>query len=379
MADFVISAGIVPSAQKIVIYGPEGIGKSTFLSCFPDVVFIDTEGSTKRLNVRRLPAPSSWQMLLEEVAFVRDGRAGRIGTLAIDTADWAERACAEHICAKAKKSGIEDFGYGNGYTYLTEEFGRLLDMLEDVVKRGINVAVAAHAQLVKFEQPDEAGAYDRWELKLGVKKTEKRTAQLLKEWADTVLFANYETFAVKSESGKYKAQGGRRVVYTTHTPVWDAKNRYGLADKLPFDYKEIAEFIPRSGDEEDITETHEAKLANEHYQAVPPPSDKDRPLEEIGNEVALAEVPEEFLEKHEAQSLDFAQADAVPAGVPPKLYDLMKSAGVSVEEVQNAVAYRGFYPKGTKIADYDSAFVEGVLIGAWSQVRMIIYKLRGDK
>ena len=57
----------------------------------------------------------------------------------------------------------------------------------------------------------------------------------------------------------------------------------------------------------------------------------------------------------------------------------MKSAGVSVEEVQNAVAYRGFYPKGTKIADYDPAFVEGVLIGAWSQVRMIIYKLRGDK
>ena len=58
MADFVISAGIVPSAQKIVIYGPEGIGKSTFLSCFPDVVFIDTEGSTKRLNVRRLPTPN---------------------------------------------------------------------------------------------------------------------------------------------------------------------------------------------------------------------------------------------------------------------------------------------------------------------------------
>lgn len=43
----------------------------------------------------------------------------------------------------------------------------------------------------KFEQPDEIGSYDRWEMKLT-----KNVAPLVKEWADMVLFANYKTFVV---------------------------------------------------------------------------------------------------------------------------------------------------------------------------------------
>ncbi|MEE1299148.1 MAG: AAA family ATPase, partial [Acutalibacteraceae bacterium] len=46
---FNITRGVIPTAKKVVIYGPEGIGKSTFASRFPDPVFIDTEGSTKAL------------------------------------------------------------------------------------------------------------------------------------------------------------------------------------------------------------------------------------------------------------------------------------------------------------------------------------------
>ena len=55
---------------KVVIYGQEGVGKSTLASCFPGAVFIDCEGSTTRMNVRRLPKPTSWQMLCDEVEFV---------------------------------------------------------------------------------------------------------------------------------------------------------------------------------------------------------------------------------------------------------------------------------------------------------------------
>ena len=54
-----ITKGKVETAKKVVIYGPEGIGKSTLASMFPDAVFIDTEGSTKELDVARYPTPAS--------------------------------------------------------------------------------------------------------------------------------------------------------------------------------------------------------------------------------------------------------------------------------------------------------------------------------
>ena len=52
-----ITRGKIQTAQKIVLYGPEGIGKTTFASRFPEPLFIDTEGSTRQLDVARLPKP----------------------------------------------------------------------------------------------------------------------------------------------------------------------------------------------------------------------------------------------------------------------------------------------------------------------------------
>ena len=239
-----IIKGKIKKAKKVVIYGPEGIGKSTFASRFPDPVFIDTEGSTNDMDVARLPRPTSWIMLLEELQYV-EKNPGVCKTLVIDTIDWAEQLCVEHICEKHNKSGIEDFGYGNGYVYTKEEFGRFLNKLTDVIEAGVNVVLTAHAQLRKFEQPDEMGAYDRWELKLG-KKTQSQTSPLVKEWADMLLFCNYKTYsiAVDDKGKKHKAQGGKRVMYTCHHPCWDAKNRYNLPEECELDYGVIAESLP---------------------------------------------------------------------------------------------------------------------------------------
>lgn len=105
MSKYAITSGTIAAPVKTVLYGPEGIGKSTFAAQFPAPVFIDTEGGTKRLNVARLPAPTSWGMLLDEVAEVSRGNVP-CGTLVIDTADWAERLCIDAVCARAKVKGI---------------------------------------------------------------------------------------------------------------------------------------------------------------------------------------------------------------------------------------------------------------------------------
>ena len=373
-----IIKGKIKKAKKVVIYGPEGIGKSTFASKFPDPVFIDTEGSTNDMDVARLPRPTSWIMLLEELQYV-EKNPGVCKTLVIDTIDWAEQLCVEHICAKHNKSGIEDFGYGNGYIYTKEEFGRFLNKLTDVIETGVNVVLTAHAQLRKFEQPDEMGAYDRWELKLG-KKTQSQTSPLVKEWADMLLFCNYKTYsiAVDDKGKKHKAQGGKRVMYTCHHPCWDAKNRYNLPDECELDYGVIAGIIEQttqmlpSGTEQKST-----------VRETPPAPTPDPVLTGTeGNQMDLNDrkaknVPQKTEPPH-GQPVPKNSVFHVDERIPKALRDLMEDKLVSEEEIQTVVAGKGYYPQTTPILNYDPDFISGVLVGAWPQVYEMIRKLRED-
>jgi len=346
-----ISRGVIVGAQKIVIYGPEGIGKSSFAAKFPNAVFIDTEGSTKHMDVARLPKPTSWTMLVEQVKYFKANPTA-CDTLIIDTVDWAEQLCMADICAKAQKKGIEDFGYGKGYVYLAEEFGRLLNLLEDLIELGINIVLVAHAQMRKFEQPDELGAYDRWELKL-----QKKTAPMVKEWADMVLFANYKTYVVNVDGqgvdkGTNKARGGKRVIYTTHHPCWDAKNRHDLLSEIPLDYDEIGPLIITRG------------------------TTKPQPAQQQTEPAPVQEI--QFIDSTEDPApWDVPVVDEM-ANVPKNLADLMKANNVTVAEIQQAVASRGYYPADTPIQNYDPRFIDGVLVGAWEQVFKIIKGFRYD-
>lgn len=207
-----ITRGKRARAQRVIIYGPEGIGKSSFAANFPEPLFIDTEGSTDNMDVARMDKPTSYTMLKNQIAWIK-ANPTCCKTLVIDTIDWAESLIVDDVCAQHGKKGIEDFGWGNGYTYTKEEVGRFLNMLQELIELGINIVLTAHAQMRKFEQPDEMGAYDRWELKLG-KKTSSQTAPLVKEWADMVLFANYKTVVMTSESKKKKRQLVVNVCYT---------------------------------------------------------------------------------------------------------------------------------------------------------------------
>ena len=349
-----ITRGKIVKPKKVVIYGPEGIGKSTFASCFPNPVFIDTEGSTTAMDVARLPKPTSWAFLMEEVRYIiRNPNECR--TLVIDTADWAEQLCVADICGKYQKSGIEDFGYGKGYIFLQEEFGRLLNLLEDVISQGVHVVVTAHAKMRKFEQPDEMGAYDRWEMKLS-----KNVAPLVKEWADMILFANYETRVVKVD-GKNKAQGGRRVVYTTHHSCWDAKNRFGLSDKLPFEYASIADVIKEAAPTPPVSIQSEPQMKPDEL----PDQSIDTAETPSGEQM---EIP---LETPEVLNLD--------PRIPKKLRDLMEQYKVGEWDLQNVVEAKGYVPMDTPIWDYDTVnpgIVDGLLVASWDQVYSAIKEMR---
>ena len=367
---FPINRGTLPTAKKVVVYGPEGIGKTTFAAQFPDAVFIDTEGSTNDYDVARFPAPSSWQMLMDEVREVKSN-PGMCRTLIIDTADWAEHLCEKHVCQHGQVQSIEGFGYGKGYTYLREEFGRLLNELTDVVGAGINVVLTAHAQMRKFEQPDEMGAYDRWEMKLS-----KQVAPIVKEWANMILFCNYKTFVVKENksAAKGKAQGGQRVMYTTHHPCWDAKNRYGLPEILPLDYEGIRGVIesgPADQQEKDIQVISQGSIFD-HHEDVPAKS----PAPEAPKSGKSTKKPEAKKEEP-AAPVGF---DIDPA-IPKNLRDLMIADGVTEWDIQNLMSVWGYVDSQmpvreyTKIVNDGVSIIDGFLVPQWADIRKEIQKM----
>ena len=392
-----IIRGKIPGAKKIVVYGPEGIGKSTFAAQFPDTLFIDTEGSTKDLDVARTETPTSWMMLMDQVRYVKE-HPELCRTLVIDTADWAEMLCITQICDKNHKASIEEFGYGKGYVYVQEEFGRLLNALEEVVKVGIHVVLTAHAKMRKFEQPDELGAYDRWEMKLT-----KQTAPMVKEWADMVLFANYKTLVVNvdgqgAQKGKNKAQGGKRVMYTSHHSCWDAKNRYGLPDEVAFSYDSIRHILenqglPVSRERRDtaaafespkefpktaVTGAHSGAGRTDGAGQVRTETKSSAQPEKKAESKASMDAKQDPIKDAHQMEMDLQpdQSASLDPRIPKKLRDLMAANQVCEWDIQNVVEARGYFPGDMPIWDYPPDFVDGCLVGAWDKVYSMIREMK---
>jgi len=304
-----ITTGVEKTPIKTVIYGAEGVGKSSLAAKFPNALFLDTEGGTSRLDVRRIKI-TGWEELLATVKEII-ANPEVCKSLVIDTADWAESFCIDYICTKYRQVSIESFGYGKGYTYLQEEFGEFLKFLNKLTEVGINPVIIAHGKPRKFELPDEQGAFDRYETKLT-----RQVAPLIKEWCDMLLFCNYKTFVVTTENNAKKAQGGKRVMYTTHNPCWDAKNRFNLPDELDLDFAAIAHLFS------DV------------------PTKKNTPKKEEPKAENLVE----------------------------KVKKLVADNGITEGQLESLVIAKGHYPEGTILEEYSLEFINRWVIPNFKKI-----------
>lgn len=339
-----ITRGAANKPIRCCVYGPEGVGKTTFAAQWPDAVFIDVEDGSGHYDVARLPRPESWVRLLDEINYC--SMSPDVGTVVIDTADAAEELCIRKVLADKNLGGIEDAGYGKGYTYLAEEFGKLFVALDACIAEGKNVVVLAHSQIRKFEQPDEMGAYDRWELKLS-----KKCAPQLKEWCDLLLFANFQTEVTVSKDGKKaKAEGGKkRVMHASHAATWDAKNRLGLPDKMPFEFSAIAEKVNRS------------------QNPIEQNPIEQNPIEQSGKPSSL-----------DAMNVIVFHEDIEPE--LKKLHELMAKDNVSEPQLREAVGSRerNPYTAATPIADYSKKFISDTLIAHWDAIVETVRELNHE-
>lgn len=310
-----IITGKIIEPQKIALYGESGVGKTTLGSQFPKPLIIDAERSSTHIDTPRVFV-DNWQQLLSAMA---ECAACEFETVVLDTVDWAELKCSEYVCALYKKGGIEEFGYGKGYRYLSEEFFKLLKAADALVGAGKNVVFLAHSQLKKIEPPDEGAAFDRYEPKLS-----KNVTPLVVEWCDALLFMYRKTYVEQNDNGKGKAKGGkRRVICANSATFCLAKSRWtNVPDEFDADVKAILPYLP--------TATPTPKTAETPKSSEPQtkePETPRTPQQKLADLLALGSFTEEemlaYLYGKNKKAKAFVAAGTEFGAIPAELIERM--------------------------------------------------------
>ena len=150
-------------------------------------------------------------------------------------------------------------------------------------------------------------------------------------------FANYKTVVVNID-GKNKAQGGKRIMYTSHHPCWDAKNRFGLPEELPFEFNSISHLFGQN----------KPNNVQKHLN------------EESTVQVENVEIPQE---NH---------------GISPQLKQLMDASHISEQDLVDEVVRMGYFPSDMTIKDYPEDFI-GFIISNWQRVIESIQSYKGGQ
>lgn len=245
MLDTIIQ-GITNEPPRVVLYGTEGIGKSTFAANAPKPIFLQTENGLGRIDCHKLPLINEWSVMQNQLHAIYS-QEHDYQTLVVDSLDWLEKLIWNDVASTNMVDSIEKIGYGKGYKFALKHWAEFLNMLDAIRnERGMAIVLIAHAKVERFEDPEVQG-YDRYTLRL-----HKEADATLREWADAVLFATVKMRIEKEDLGFNKTRtiakgigsgGGERILRTVGSPACVAKNRYGIPGDIPLAWDEFAKHL----------------------------------------------------------------------------------------------------------------------------------------
>lgn len=237
-----VTTGDAIKPPRIVVYGGDGVGKTTFAAGAPSPIFIRAEDGLGLLKVAAFPPATLFSDVLDAMRALAS-EEHQYKTLVVDSLDWLEQLIWAQVAREKNLHHIEELGYGKGYLLADDQWARFFlgcDVLRE--RKGMQIILICHAEIKRFDAPDTA-PYDRYQLKL-----HKRASARAAEWADIVAFAQHETVVRESDVGfnKKVTRGvgtGERLLQVTETPAFDAKNRYALSSPLPLNYPALRDAL----------------------------------------------------------------------------------------------------------------------------------------
>ncbi len=236
-----VKTGKARQPPRVVVYGQEGIGKSSLAASAAKPIFLPTEDGLGEIDCHQFPLSTSYDDFIERLGSLC-AEQHEYETVSVDSLDWLEKLIWGKVCKDASKTNIEDIGYAKGYQFALRYWREVLDGLDHCRSKGMAVILIAHAKVEKFNDPESA-AYDRYTLRL-----HKDADALVREWSDAVLFATRKMRVQTEDLGFNKTRttakaigndGGERILRCTGSPACIAKNRYGIQGEIPLSWDEF--------------------------------------------------------------------------------------------------------------------------------------------
>lgn len=231
-AQFAIIRGRERRAQRVMLYGPGGVGKSTLASLAPRPLVLDIEGSTSELEVARIKTINSFPALRANLQAY--DRLAEFDTIVLDTVTKAEEFAVAHTFDTVPNENgqrvdrLEGYGWGKGPRHVYDTFMLMLQDLDQLVERGKHVIVIAHSQVTTTVNPSGTDWWRHEPRLLSSKNADIR--ERIYNWADHVLFVGFDVVVNKEGLG---TGGGARTIHTRELPSHRAKTRRKV-DPRPF-------------------------------------------------------------------------------------------------------------------------------------------------
>lgn len=229
---------------RIVVYGPPGVGKTTFAAGAPSPVFLPFEDGLHLIKAPRITSKGrrtiTTMLDFESALHGLLVQEHTFETVIIDSATSMQTVLGEHAAKELGHSTFEAVPYGVGYSEVVKLVSSVLRSLDELrEKRAMSIILLAHAT-IGIDGDPEGGGFPRTELRLQHGKNSS-VRGTVREWADGVYYADFVRTVTKDGKGKSEklrvVDGrGERVLRTKPHAARDGKDRCGLPATLPLDY-----------------------------------------------------------------------------------------------------------------------------------------------
>lgn len=246
---FDVTEEIDRRGKRVVLYAPGGWGKTSIAAMAPGSVTLDLEKRTSHVadklaqhnyKMKRLATLGVKNGDVDSAMTFADTRAAlhnfdlfpKGSTVVIDSMTKLEECSWNWVIENIPKekggkvTGIEDYGYGKGYTHGFEQMAKVLGDLDALSSRGVNSIIICHDCVANFDDPAQVGEHKRYEPRLYRSSSGNTDTRLrVREWADAVLFGTYDM--ARDKEGRVTGQG-TRILYTHERPAFMAKSSLGV-------------------------------------------------------------------------------------------------------------------------------------------------------